>query len=63
MKSVSDVYEPEIADAVQVLEWVKKEKPEQYQQMLDGVEIGFHKMGQEYKAANKKNKQTKKSDE
>ncbi|AWG23273.1 sulfatase [Flavobacterium faecale] len=63
MKPVSDVYEPEIADAVQVLEWVKKEKPEQYQQMLDGVEIGFHKMGQEYKAANKKNKQTKKSDE
>lgn len=65
MKPVSNVYEPETADAVKVLEWVKAEKPALYQQMQEGVEIGFHKMGQEYKAAKKKTniKQTKKSDE
>lgn len=66
MTPVSDVYHPEEADAVQIFQWVKKEKPELYQQMLNGVEIGFKKMGNEYKAATKKNtknKQTKKTDE
>ncbi|MCG9793711.1 sulfatase family protein [Flavobacterium algicola] len=66
MTPVSDVYIPEEADAVKIFEWVKKEKPELYQQMLSGVEIGFKKMGNQYKAANKtKNntKQTKNNDE
>ena len=63
MKPVSDVYEPEDADAVQVLEWVKKDKPELYQQMLEGVEIGLKTITKDYRTANKQTKNTKKSDE
>ena len=50
MKPVSDVYHPEHAIAVDILEWVKLEKPELYQQMLDGVEIGFQTLSKEYKS-------------
>lgn len=49
MKPVSTIYHPVHAISVDVLEWVKKERPEQYQQMLDGVEIGFHTMTDQYK--------------
>lgn len=49
MRPVSTVYHPVHAISVDVLEWVKKERPEQYQQMLDGVEIGFHTMTDQYK--------------
>ena len=63
MKPVSVIYEPEDADAVQVLEWVKKERPESYQQMQNGVEIGLKKTTKEYRADNNLTKQTKKSDE
>ncbi|RTE54022.1 DUF4976 domain-containing protein [Arenibacter aquaticus] len=49
MKPVNDVYHPEHAIAVDILEWVKLEKPELYQQMLDGVEIGFQTLAKEYK--------------
>ncbi|MBU2905343.1 sulfatase [Arenibacter algicola] len=50
MRPVSDVYHPVHASAVDLLEWVKKDKPELYQQMLDGVEIGFQTLGKEYKS-------------
>ncbi|WP_317040771.1 sulfatase family protein [Pricia antarctica] len=49
MKPGSTIYHPVHAISVDVLEWVKKERPEQYQQMLDGVEIGFHPMTEQYK--------------
>lgn len=51
---VSDVYHPVIPGSVKVFEWVKNERPEAYQQMLNGVEIGFKKMTTEYKASKKK---------
>jgi hypothetical protein len=35
--------------AVDVLEWVKNEKPELYQEMLAGKEIGFGTMMREYR--------------
>lgn len=53
-KPVSDEYYPIIPKSVEILEWVKKERPELYQQMKDGVEIGFHSAGQEYKKSKKK---------
>ncbi|MRT91984.1 sulfatase [Ancylomarina sp. 16SWW S1-10-2] len=53
-KPVSDVFHPVHPGAVDVLEWVKKEKPELYQQMLDGVEIGLHGITSEYKKSKKK---------
>jgi arylsulfatase A-like enzyme len=37
--------------AVDVLEWVKNEKPELYQEMLNGKEIGFGKLNREYREA------------
>ena len=35
--------------AVDILEWVKKEKPDQYQEMLNGKEIGFQRLAGEYR--------------
>lgn len=49
MKPVSSVYHPVHAISVDVMEWVKKERPEEYQRMLDGVEIGFKTMTEGYK--------------
>ncbi|MFK8163634.1 MAG: sulfatase [Lewinella sp.] len=49
MKPVSDVYKPTHAISVDVLEWVKREKPEVYQKMQEGVEVGFHLMVEAYK--------------
>jgi len=37
--------------AVDVLEWVKTEKPELYQEMLKGKEIGFGTLSREYREA------------
>lgn len=53
-KPVSDIFHPIYPSAVDVLEWVKKEKPELYQQMQDGVEIGLHAITSEYKKSKKK---------
>ena len=39
--------------AVDVLEWVKNEKPELYQEMLDGKEIGFGTMMRGYRESQK----------
>ncbi len=52
MAPVSDVYEPVHPRAVDLLDWVKRTKPELYQQMLEGVEIGFQTLTQEYKKMN-----------
>ena len=43
MTPVSDVYEPVHPKAVDVLEYVKKERPDWYQEMVSGKEIGFKK--------------------
>ncbi len=56
MHPVSDVYMPVHPIAVDLLDWVKKEKPAQYQQMLDGVEIGFQRLIKEYKKTINTNK-------
>ncbi len=48
-KPIGDTYDPVHAESVDVLEWVKKERPKDYQRMLAGEEIGFHKMSNEYK--------------
>jgi hypothetical protein len=39
--------------AVDVLEWVKNEKPDLYQEMLDGKEIGFGAMMRGYRESQK----------
>lgn len=49
MTSADTTFQPVIPNAPELLEWVKKEKPQLYQQMLDGVEIGFQKLNKEYK--------------
>ncbi|MCR9064005.1 MAG: sulfatase [Cytophagales bacterium] len=48
MKADSDVFIPVSATAVEILQWVKEEKPALYQQMLNGVEIGFHSLSKEF---------------
>lgn len=48
MTPVSNVYHPVHPVSVDVLEWVKKEKPELYKQMQKGVEIGFGRLAREY---------------
>jgi len=53
MQPVSDVYKPVHPIAVDLLEWVKIEKPELYQDMLAGVEIGFQGLIKEYRTLNK----------
>jgi arylsulfatase A-like enzyme len=56
--SNSSVFHPDAAVSVELLEWVKTDKPELYQQMLDGVEIGFHHLLKEYNSIKKvKNKE------
>ena len=47
-RPMSDEYEPIIAESVVILEWVKKNRPEEYKRMLDGYEIGFSKSKDEY---------------
>lgn len=51
MKPVDDTYHPVHPISVDVLEWVKKERPAAYQRMLAGEEIGFKKAVEEYKAS------------
>lgn len=48
-KPIGETYDPVHAESVDVLEWIKKERPKEYQRMLAGEEIGFHKMSNEYK--------------
>lgn len=56
MEPVDTIYQPEIPSSVAMLEWVKEEKPELYQQMLEGVEIGFQTLGKEFREWKKENK-------
>ncbi|UZO82219.1 sulfatase [Aquimarina sp. ERC-38] len=49
MEPVSTTYVPIASKAVAILEYVKKEKPALYQEMQNGVEIGFKKMADDYK--------------
>lgn len=56
MTPVANTYEPITPASVELLEWVKANKPEAYKEMQAGVEIGIKKMGAEYKAWKKANK-------
>lgn len=53
MTPVSDIYKPTHPISVDALEWVKKERPEWYQQMQEGVEIGFKKVVNGYRNSKK----------
>lgn len=54
---VSNVFHPIHPTSVDVLAWVKKDKPELYREMMEeGKEIGFQKLSQEYKATHKNKK-------
>jgi hypothetical protein len=48
MEPVSNVFHPVHPEAVDVLNWVKKEKPALYREMRNGVEIGFSALAREY---------------
>lgn len=48
MKASSDVFVPVTATSVELLAWIKKEKPELYKEMLKGVEIGFHSLSKQF---------------
>ena len=52
MHPVSAVYRPVYPIAVDLLQWVKEEKPDKYEQMLNGVEIGFQELLKEYEKTN-----------
>lgn len=53
MTSVDQAFEPVIPKAVEILDWVKYTKTDEYIKMLNGVEIGFQKLAKEYKKNNK----------
>jgi uncharacterized sulfatase len=59
MTPVSSVYEPIITDGPEIVEWLKKELPEEYARMVAGEEIGYKRIGNAYKAAHKKLKKNK----
>ncbi|MFY0601251.1 MAG: sulfatase [Cyclobacteriaceae bacterium] len=46
---VSDIYEPTEANLNEMIAWIRETRPDQYQQMLEGVEIGFHRLSKEYR--------------
>ena len=52
MQSDVNVFDPVYPIAVDLLKWVKKEKPQQYKLMLEGVEIGFSHLLKEYRNSN-----------
>ena len=53
MKPCDETFDPVIPKADDLLNWVRTDKPELYQQMLDGVEIGFQKLNKQYKQVQK----------
>lgn len=53
MKPVSAIFEPVEVNGQAVIDWLKKDKPAVYQQMQDGIEVGYKKWTQEYKKQNK----------
>lgn len=56
LSPVASTFEPVYPMAVDVLAWLKKERPKEYASMLSGVEIGFKRMTMEYKKQLKTNK-------
>ena len=52
IQSDVNVFDPVYPIAVDLLKWVKKEKPQQYKLMLEGVEIGFGHLLKEYQSSN-----------
>lgn len=50
MFPISNIFEPvnPAASAVKVLEWMKKSRPQKYQEMQEGVEVGLSAMKKEY---------------
>lgn len=56
MEPVSNVYEPIITKGPEVVEWMKKELPEDYKRMLAGEEIGYKRVTGLYKKAHKSKK-------
>ena len=54
MAPISEDFQAVHPAAVELLDWVKHAKPDLYRQMQEGVEIGFQRLRQEYKAENKK---------
>jgi len=56
MAPCANEYEPIVPNSTALLEWVKNEKPALYQQMRDGIEIGFQSLSKEYdRMQNRKN--------
>ena len=47
---ISNKNYPVYPESVDLLEWIKSDRPELYQEMLDGVEIGFQRLVKEYNA-------------
>lgn len=48
MEPVSNIFHPVHPEAVDVLNWIKNEKPALYKKMRNGVEIGFSALAREY---------------
>lgn len=48
MTSSDQTFEPVVPKAVELLNWVRYTKRNEYLQMLDGVEIGFQKLAKDY---------------
>lgn len=49
MTPIASTYKPVHARSTDLLDWVKTTKPALYQQMLEGVEIGFQTLMKEYR--------------
>lgn len=56
MAPVSSVFHPDIPNAVEVLDWLRYAKPDVYQEMLNGKEVGFGKYLGMYNKEMKRNK-------
>ncbi|MDW5288090.1 sulfatase [Formosa sp. PL04] len=56
MAPVSSIYEPVITKGPEIIEWIKETQPLEYEQMQNGVEIGYKRMSAAYKEAQKESK-------
>ena len=54
MSPVNDTYNPKEVPGQPFVKWFRKEHPEAYQQMQEGVEVGYKKYSSAYKKAIKK---------
>ncbi|MEN8703392.1 MAG: sulfatase [Polaribacter sp.] len=53
MIPISDTHNPKPVPGQPLVEWFRKEKPEAYMQMKEGVEVGYVKFSKEYKLVKK----------